>query len=142
VEWREDVFIDPATPMIFGILGDDPFGAIIDAVKARRVNGRKIKFQYYSSIEDVKACDILFISSSERARLPAILKHKVNSHMLLVGDMEGFARMGGMINFFVRDNNVGFEINVNAIDRAGIMMHSRLLNMAVVVHDASEPESE
>src|SRR3990172_10053935 len=33
VEWPDAAFPDPATPIIIGVLGEDPFGSALDAAK-------------------------------------------------------------------------------------------------------------
>jgi hypothetical protein len=136
IEWPSGAFSDPAAPIIFGVLGDDPFRGALEAAQGRTVKGRKVLIARYKDVRDIKVCHILFISSSERRRLPELMSTLKDSKMLLVGDMEKFADRGGIINFFVRDNKVGFEINMDAATRAGFTINSRLLNMATIVHGA------
>lgn len=50
--------------------------------------------------------------------------------MLTVGDMDGFARHGGIIGFVMDDNKVAFEINAGAAKRAKLKVSSKLLKLA------------
>jgi hypothetical protein len=52
---------------------------------------------------------------------------------LAVGESEGFARNGGVINFFVEDKRLRFEINTDAASRARLKVSSRLLRLAVLI---------
>jgi hypothetical protein len=47
--------------------------------------------------------------------------------------MDRFVELGGIINFFVQNNRVRFEINVNSAERAGLKLSSQLLSLAKVV---------
>jgi hypothetical protein len=54
---------------------------------------------------------------------------------LTVGETEGFAVLGGIINLTVEDNKVHFEINRLAADRAGLKISSKLLRIAKIVKE-------
>ena len=55
--------------------------------------------------------------------------------MLIVGDMEGFARSGGIINLVMTEGKVHFEINVSAAERAGLKISSKMLKLAQIVKE-------
>jgi hypothetical protein len=134
-EWPADVYSGPEAPFVFGILGHDPFGNAIDALEKRTINGRTVQVRRFSEVQDITRCHILFVSSSETERLGMILRTLVNANTLLVSDISRFVDRGGAIGFVVLDNSVGFKINTDAVSRAGISIHSRLLKMAIIVHD-------
>jgi len=50
-----------------------------------------------------------------------------------VADQEGFAKAGGIANFFRAENRIRFEINPRAAQKAGLKISSRLLRLAKVV---------
>jgi len=54
---------------------------------------------------------------------------------LTVGETEGFAVLGGIINLTVEGNKVHFEINRLAADRAGQKISSKLLSIAKIVKE-------
>jgi hypothetical protein len=133
VEWPEGTFGSPAEPIIIGILGENPFESALDAARDRKVGGRKIQLRHFTSVEDVTGCHILFISRSEKRNLSAILRVLRETTVLLVGDTEEYAQQGGMINFVLQNETVTLEINVDALNRVGIKINSRLLNIARIV---------
>jgi hypothetical protein len=53
--------------------------------------------------------------------------------VLLVGDQPRFCDWGGMLNFYIEEDRVRFEVNPARIEQAGLTAHSRLLNLARVV---------
>ena len=136
VEWPAESFADDQSPIILGILGEDPFGDTIDQIiKGKTIKDRELTIKRFEKIEKLEACHILFISSSEEKRLEEILETLRDSSVLTVGEMKQFARSGGMINFTVRESKIRFEINVDAAERAKLKISSKLLKLAKIIKD-------
>jgi len=135
VEWPEGMFNSPTAPMVFCIMGEDPFGNAFEAAKDRTISNRSIQIKRFASVKDMTPCHVLFISRSEKEKLPDILRELGAAPLLLVGDMEEFAQRGGMINLALRKETVTLEINIDALNRAGIKVTSRLLNAAHIVRE-------
>ena len=129
VEWPGDGLSNPGI-ICLGVLGRDPFEGALDQVQGKSAKGRKVVVVHFRSIDEVKGCDLLFISASEKGRLPQILKQAHNSRMLTVADQDGFCEAGGMINLISIKNRVGFEVNVGAASRAKLRISSQLLKLA------------
>ena len=81
---------------------------------------------------------MLFVSQSESARLADIIQQVRGTGVLLVGESDGFAAAGGIIQFALEDNRVRFLINTDAAERAGLKVSSKLLSLAHVVHDSAK----
>jgi hypothetical protein len=136
VEWPTEAFPTADTPFVFGVLGDNPFHpALKDLVTGEVVNGRKALVEEYKSVRDIRRCHILFISDSERTRLPAIMRALKGRSILTVSDLEGFERDGGMIRF-VTQTRVRFRINSAAASEANLTISSKLLRLADSVESA------
>jgi len=134
VEYPNESFTDPLAPIVIGVVGDDPFGnALPQVVIGKTVQGRDLVIRIYRAGEDLRGAHILFISSSEKKRLPMILSGLRGSSVLTVADTEGFLEAGGMIQFQSENNRVRFAINVDATSRAKLKMSSKLLSLARVV---------
>ncbi|HXE94853.1 MAG TPA: YfiR family protein [Dongiaceae bacterium] len=133
VDWPATEAANSSRPLCLAILGQDPFGDDLDAIKGKSVKGRTIVIKRYRMVEDVKDCEVLFISASERGRLTRILKQFQNSPILTVADQEGFCQAGGMINFITVTNKISFEINTAAAHRVQLHISSQLLKLAKIV---------
>jgi YfiR/HmsC-like len=131
VEWPEDSFADPLAPIVIGVVGEDPFGnALPQVVIGKTIQGRDLVIRKYHSGEDLRGAHILFISVSEKKRLPQVLSGLRGSSVLTVADMDGFLEAGGMIQLLSEDNRVRFAINLDAADRARLKISSKLLSLA------------
>ena len=127
VTWPGSAFSGPGSPITIGILGDDPFGEALDrAVQGKTVGGRKIAIKRSRRIEDMKGCQVVFVSGSERGSIGGL----AGAGVLLIGETEGFVKQGGTIGFTTAGDKVRFEINTGAAQRSGLEISSRLLKLA------------
>jgi hypothetical protein len=113
-----------------GILGDDPFGGVIDRVlHARPVQGRYWRVIRGKKAKDVWRCHVVFICKSEKDNLKEILAYLSQFPTITIGDqLPNFCQYGGIINFI--DDSYAFEINSDAAKKVKLILDARLLNMA------------
>jgi len=138
VQWPSNAFTQPDSPIVIGILGEDPFGTVLDRVLAgKKVNGRIFLVKRLKSVPDLKECHIVFVSSSEMAHLAEAIHLVKGMPILTIGEIPGFARRGGIINLFLEDNKVHFEVNVEAAKEADLNISSRLLALARIVQETA-----
>jgi len=128
VEWPPAAFAKADSPIVLGILGENPFGEVL---KGKTINNRLLKVEPFRSLAEVTNCHILFIRASEKERLPAIIQSLGKACVLTVGDeIDGFTARG-MINFVQREKKIRFQINEAAAKRADLKISSKLLSLAV-----------
>jgi len=134
VTWPSSSFKGPNAPFVICIIGDDPFGqALDDAVVGRTVDGRVLRIVRITELSKGGVCQILFVDSSERKRVAAILAALPPTGILTVGESVGFAASGGMLNFILSDGHLKFEINRGAAERGGLRISSRLLTLGQII---------
>jgi len=157
VEWPAGAFTDAKSPVVLGVMGKDPFGAQLDKVQDKVINGRTLQIKRFKGslefqgeetpgrrqdglalkrarkLAELRSCHILFISSSEKKYLPQILKSLKGASVLTVGECEVFAHQGGIINFLNDGNRVQLEINLEAAEQAQLKISSKLLSLAKVI---------
>src|SRR5579863_7152467 len=77
VQWPATAFAQADSPIVIGILGDDPFGATLDRIVAdKKINGRGLvvrRLKWSRDFKDVKDCNILFVSFSEREHIDTVV---------------------------------------------------------------------
>jgi hypothetical protein len=140
VEWPDTVFADARDPIVFGILGADPLGnALNRAVSGQAVRGRTISVRRYNFGDDLRRCHVLFVSTSEQARVRQILASLPGASVLTVSDADQFADAGGVIQFVVQENRVRFVVNRDAAAQARLQISAKLLTLARVISRASVP---
>jgi hypothetical protein len=116
------------------VIGRDPFGTPLDMLLAgETVDGKRVVARRISGSTDTATCEIAFISISEERRLKEILATLAKANTLTVSDIPQFAQRGGMIEFILSGNKVRFDINLTPAEKAGLMLGSDLLRVAVSV---------
>lgn len=134
VEWPAQAFADAGSPLVLGVLGDDPFDTVLEeAVRSEKVNNRSLVVRRYRRPEDIEDCHILFICRSEASHFGEIVARLHDRSILTVGDAEGFNLRGGMIRFITESNKTRLRINAEAAKAAHLTLSSKLLRPAEIV---------
>jgi hypothetical protein len=131
VDWPPKAFPEAQTPLVIGVLGEDPFSTYLDeTVRGEKVNDRPLVVQRYRRTGDIKTCHVLFISRSETDRLEQILASLRGRNILTVGDTDDFAQRGGMIQLVTEKNKIRMRINLEVVKAANLTISSKLLRVA------------
>ena len=134
VEWPEDPGSDPHGKWVIAFVGDTPIAdELARLVEGKNVLGRDLQVKKLQAADNPHACNILFISESEKKRLPSLLMALRGSSVLTVADMDNFIGSGGMVQFVVEDARVRVAIDVGATEHARLKVSSKLLSLAHVV---------
>ena len=130
VSWPAAAFAGGDAPLVIGILGDNPFGSTLqDVVGGATVRQRRITVRRVG-LADARDCHILFVSRSERDRLPAILGALGDANVLTISEIDRFVPSGGTIGLALEQGKIRFEINQEAAKRSGLKIDSQFLLLA------------
>jgi YfiR/HmsC-like len=134
VEWPDASPADAQSKWVIGIVGNSPVGdELSKLVESKNVLGRELEVKTFQAADNLRACHILFISDTEKKRVPSILAALRGSSVMTVADMEHFIDEGGMVQFVVEDARVRISIDVGATGRARLKVSSKLLALARTV---------
>jgi hypothetical protein len=121
--WPKEALAPGDKQFVIGVLGENPFGeALEDYFKSRTVKGRQFVVKIFKEVEEVKNCQILFISASEKGKLTSILKKLEDTSILTISDTEGFVQKDGMIFIYIVPKSeitsgLAWEINPQVMKR-------------------------
>jgi hypothetical protein len=134
VEWPAQIFRSSADPISICVLGQNRFGRLIeDTVAGKEVEGRGFVVLPIADMREAGACKVLFVSSSQRKSVRSILAEVKGSGILTVGEIDGFASEGGIVNFRLDQGKVRIEVNLQAADEGRLRISSKLLSLARIV---------
>lgn len=133
-EWPEGAFEDAASPLRLCVIGQDPFGGALDLIAGKTVGSRELLISYPIWADEARYCHILFVSESDQRHLPEIVRHLNGSPVLIIGDTPEITRSGGIIALENVENRVRFRVNLDAAQRLGLRLSSRILDLATSVH--------
>jgi YfiR/HmsC-like len=134
VEWPADAFPNASAPITIGILGEDPFGSALEGIVANEdVRARRLVVRRFASLEDVKPCHMLFVTSKESKRMKDLVARLGSGSTLTVGESNDFTAQAGMIGFETVRNRLRLRINLGAARAARLTISSQLLRQARIV---------
>jgi hypothetical protein len=129
MEWPAGAFADEHAPLAICILGEDPFGNLLDQLVAGEVvGGRALMVRRIKRPPSPKTCQMVFAARPDKE--VAKLLTTLGPGVLTVSEGDGFVREGGMIGFVIESRRVRFGINQTAAENAGFKLSSKLLNVA------------
>jgi hypothetical protein len=143
IEWPAASFDGPKAPFVIGILGTDPIRAPLEQTAQKKtIQGRKIVVKQFAALKDYQEpCQILFISDSVKLEQQrAAVQQLSRPGLLTVGEIPGFAEDGGVVNLYIEEDSVRFELNVEAANRAQLRMDAQLQKLGKPVAGRRETE--
>jgi len=136
VEWPERSFEGPGAPLVFEVLGEDPFEAALEnTVQGKTVNGHPVEVIRAGGASDLLPCHVLYVGRSQAGRLQEVLDRVQGGTVLTVGELERFAQDGGVLGLRLEQNMIRFEVNVDAAERAHLSISSKILKLGKVVRE-------
>ncbi len=130
VEWPDET-ASSTLPVVVGVAGDSNLKAVIDdTLRGKTLRGREFAVRDLTAPETGSGCHILVITSKEKDRVQKLLHLAQASPTLTIGELDGFADLGGVIELVLENNQFRFEINAGAARRRGLKVSSRLLRLA------------
>ena len=140
VEWPDNAPSSTGDSFPICVLGQDPFGRILDeALAGQTIDGKQVVPRRIARSQDAVNCRILFIRSLKDRELTDALATLDKAGVLTVSDMPEFSRRGGMIEFVLQGNKVRFQVNLVSAEAAGLTLSSELLKVAVAVKRNPQP---
>jgi len=136
VEWPDGALGEGGAPVVVGAWNDGLVPALEAALRNKMIQGHPIVVRRLNSSADAKGCTVLLVGAADRKEIARIVQYVGRSPILTVGERVQFSRLGGVIAFIREGNRIRFEINVDAAERAGLHVSSKLLRLAAVRREA------
>jgi len=131
VEWPASSFARPETPLTIGVIGNESLAMeLVQAVAGRTVNDRNVVVKRLKPGESLAGIHILFIGRDEGARLAQLAQTARPRSILTVTESDGALAYGSMINFIVAERRIRFEMALDAAEKSGLKLSSRLRAVA------------
>jgi len=132
--WPTASFANADDPYQLCIMGNNAMVDQFKTINGKKIENRPLQVTQLLSSEGCRPCDIIFISrDTPRSVSDKIISNVKGTSVLTIGETKGFAKLGGVINFFSKDDRLYFEINPRAAKEQGISLSSRLLKLAHIV---------
>lgn len=121
-------------PLVICVAAQESFAhALSGLIAGEQIDQRPLRVKPLETPSGMQGCSILFIGSTEPARIGAFLAAAAGKPILTVGDGPDFLVQGGAIQFLLIEDHVRFAVNMSAAGRSRLGLSSELLKVAVSV---------
>jgi len=126
--------LSSGAPIVICVVGDDRIAdALVETVRGQNIEGHTLDVWRPQDSATWRGCHLLFVAEAETHRSAGGLDGLKTSPVLTVSDGKDFAQAAGIIELYVEGGRMRFAINVDAAERSGLRLSSRLLRLARVV---------
>lgn len=126
----------PATPggaITVGVFGRAAFTQVLDrTLDGKLINNRPVRLVPVDLASDLHGVQLVYVAASKAAEVRQILSGSAAAHALAIGETDRFLDYGGAINLFLIDGHIGFEVNLEALERSGVTVSSRMLRLGQI----------
>jgi hypothetical protein len=149
VEWPSTAFATPSAPIVICVLGEDPFGSVLDqTVAGQQSQQRPLSVRRVADARDAAGCHVAFIGSqgnNEETSDPPVSKQTsqwlevlANQPVLTITEHLDALAQGAMLSFVSEveggESRIRFEASLRPMHRAGLVARSQMLSAARKVH--------
>lgn len=137
IEWPESAFGSPADPFRLCIVGEDPFGAMLEAKRETQTVGKRaMTIERQKTVSPDENCQVMYIGG-EADFVTQSLAAVSGRPVLTVTD--GQTGEKGIVNFVAVQDHVRLQIDQQAARRNHLNVSSKLLDLAAAPPTGSAP---
>jgi hypothetical protein len=139
VEWSPQALPAGKSPFLVCVFGDFSFGtSLAESTRGALFQERRVEIRWVRKPQDLPACQIVFVSRSEKKDYNRALDAVRGRMVLTVGETPEFLDAGGILSFSGQQGAIQFDVNLGAAKAAQLKLSSRLLVLARRVVNQTE----
>jgi len=132
ITWPGDAFPSSVSPFTLCVVGQDPFGDLLDkALAGKRLIDRPVAVLRIDTAAQDSPCQVMYVAAGPQPAVKS-LQAVAGRPVLTVTD-SAVDGAKGIVNFILRDNHVRLEIDQAGAIRNRLEISSKLLSVAASV---------
>ncbi len=136
VEWPNEAFPTPTSPLRMCLFGAVPFGDFLDMMNGVAIRNHALDVIRTTDYDKIRSgCHILFVGIDHQNEVDKFFKSLNHLFVLSVGNSDEFAEKGGVVNIIRTADQHQFEINLSKAFENGLLISSDLLALARVINE-------
>jgi len=130
VDWPTQA-LPPESPIRIGVMGEEAIvEEIREAASGRTVEGRRVLAKRVAVGDTLDGVHILFMRDPAFQEIADLIAGLKPDAMLIVTESPGALDLGSIVNFAVDEGRVRFDLSLEAAERRGLRLSSRLITVA------------
>jgi hypothetical protein len=131
IEWPANAFAAPSAPLVIGVMGAEEVAAELDRIApGRNVNGHPVTVKRLKNGESAAGVHILFVGREQGGAAAAVRAAREQGALTVTESERGLETTGSAINFLSGGERVAFEVSLEAAEKSGHRISSRMLAVA------------
>lgn len=129
IEWPAAAATE--APFVIAVLGAEEVAVELDRlVPGRTVNGRRMVVRRVRDIDSARGAQILFMGRGEGSGAREAMRALQKQGTVVITDLDRGLETGSVVNLVTLEDRVGFEVSLDAAERTGVVISSRMLGVA------------
>jgi hypothetical protein len=131
VDWPAQSFPAPDSPVTLCVIGEDPFGPLLEkSVAGERFGTHPIAISRMATASRGAGCNIAYFGGSAQQGTAEGLAQLQGAPVLTITDADRKGEGTGIIHFVIKANRVRFDIDDQAAAQNGLQISAKLLSLA------------
>lgn len=136
VEWP-DARLAPDGPLVICVFNESPITARLTELKIPPIRNHHVQVRSITALPDLGVCHAVFVPLAEAVHVADIQSRYRDAGMLTITETTR-ERTGAVINMFVNQSRMAFDVDLDAAKAQTIRVSSKLLALAHEVHGKSK----
>ena len=112
------------------VIGNSEVEEAFAEINNKPVGEWHLKIKNIDDLPELKNCHLVYVSYSEKRRLPEVFAAIKDQPVLTIGEMDEFTSLGGIINLEIQERKIRFQVNLDAANNANLRISARVLKLA------------
>lgn len=115
-----------------GVVGRPEFAEVLrHSLEGKSVNDHAVRVVELKNGAE-GSCQVVYFAADKNLDAKTALQTPALAHVLTIGETRDFLDRGGAVNLFVLDGHMAFEVSLEALERCGVSISSRLLRFGQI----------
>ncbi len=106
---------------------------IVEKLNGQTIKKYKVVVKSFKPKDKLHSCQLIYVANKDTEQQMALINKFKKRPVLLLGDMEHFANLGGSMNFVVLQQNVALTINLESMANSKLKMDIKELDQVILV---------
>ena len=118
-------------PLTVGVVGRESFAQVLRrTVEGKSINDRAVRVVELKTPLEAQSCQVVYFATDNSSEIRASLD--AARRALTIGETRDFVDAGGAVQLMVIDGHMGFEVSLEALERANVTISSKLLRFGQI----------
>jgi hypothetical protein len=125
--WPADVWNEESNEFRICALGKNSLTVSLEQLAGQKLKGRDVSVRHLDNLQQAESCQLLYIVQPD---ISTFNETNCCLPVLTISDAKGFASSVGMIELFIQEEKVRFNINLKVVRNSGMDINAQLLRLA------------